>query len=115
MLQCPAYGFGLIALEAGKAGPEQLFVAFGDHRFGERIGLRKQAVGLVACVVDALPSFAFALQRADLNDPAGVDCERPDGAVLLNGLRLGAGGGIGVTGSACAACDGDGGCVTRTS
>ena len=38
-LQGPAYRLGLIAIEAGEARPEQLLVALGDHRFGERVGL----------------------------------------------------------------------------
>src|SRR5260370_30156301 len=97
-LQGPADRFGLIAVEAGEAGPEQLPVAFGDDRFGKRIGLRKQAAGLTARRIDALPRLAFALQRADLNDPSGVGGDRLDGADLLNGnrLRLGAGSRIGV-------------------
>ena len=82
-LQRPADRFGLIAVEAGEAGPEQLPVALGDDRFGERIGLRKQAAGLIARRIDALQRFAFALQRADLDDPSGVDGDRLDGAVLL--------------------------------
>src|ERR1700681_656988 len=101
MLQRSAYRFGLIVIEAGEAGPEQFAVAFGDDRFGERIGLRKQAVGLIARRVDALQRFAFAFQRADLDDPSRVGRDRLDGAVLLDGLlldglRLRAGSGIGV-------------------
>ena len=46
--QRPAHRFGLIAVEAGETGAEQLPVTFGDDRFGERIGLAEQAVGLVA-------------------------------------------------------------------
>lgn len=88
MLQGPAHRFRLIAVEAGKTGPEQLSVAFGHHRFGERIGLGEQAVGLTARRVDALQRFTFAFQRADLNDPSGVDGERLVGGVLLGGLRL---------------------------
>ena len=65
--------FGLVAVEPGEAGAEQLPVALGDHRFGERIGLAEQAAGLVAGGIEALPGLAFALQRADLDDPAGVD------------------------------------------
>ena len=30
--QRPAYRFGLIAVEAGEAGAEQLAIALGDHR-----------------------------------------------------------------------------------
>ena len=72
-------------VEAGKAGPEQLSVAFGDDRFGEGISLVEQAMGLAARGFDALPCFALALQRADLDDPSGVGRFRFDGAVLLNG------------------------------
>src|SRR6202022_1796216 len=53
-LQRPAYRFGLVALEAGEARPEQLPVAFGDDRLGERIGLGQQAAGLIARRIDAL-------------------------------------------------------------
>src|SRR5882757_6439514 len=60
-LQRPAHGFGLIAVEAGEAGAKQLAVTFGDHRFGERVGLAEQATGLVARGVDAFARFAFAL------------------------------------------------------
>ena len=99
MLQRSAYRFGLIVIEAGEAGPEQFAVAFGDDRFGERIGLCKQAVGLIARRVDALQRFAFAFQRADLNDPSIVDGTRLGRADLGDGLRLrclGAGSGVGV-------------------
>src|SRR5580704_13770908 len=98
-LQRPTYGFRLIAVEAGEAGSKQLSVAFGDHRFGERISLVEQAVGLAARGINTLPGFAFALQRANLNDPSRVGGLWFDGTVLLNGLRLrlGAGGGIGVS------------------
>ena len=48
VLQGPAHRFGLITIEAGEAGPEQLFFALGDDRFGERISLVEQAVGLTA-------------------------------------------------------------------
>ena len=92
MLQRSAYRFGLIVIEAGEAGPEQFAVAFGDDRFGERIGLRKQAVGLIARRVDALQRFAFAFQRADLNDPSIVDGDR------LGRADLGTGCGCGVWG-----------------
>src|SRR5258708_25590424 len=71
-LQRPAYRFGLVAVEAGETSREQLPVAFGDNRLGKRIGLGKQAAGLVARRLNALPRFAFAFQRADLNDPSGV-------------------------------------------
>ena len=53
-------------------------------------------MGLIARRVDALPGFAFALQRADLDDPSGVGGDGLDGAVLLNGLRLRRGSGIGI-------------------
>ena len=42
-LQRPAYRFGLIAVEACEAGPEQLPVTLGDDRLGKRIGLGEQA------------------------------------------------------------------------
>src|SRR3954468_8206408 len=93
-LQHPAHRFGLIAVEAGKAGPEQLLFALGDDRLGKRISLRQQSVGLVARRIDALQGFGLALQRADLNDPAGAGCDRLAGAVLLNGQRLDPGGWI---------------------
>jgi len=35
-----------------------------------------------------LAGFAFAFQRADLNDPSGVDCDRLDGRRSAEGLRL---------------------------
>ena len=63
----------------------------GDDRLGERIGLAEQAAGLVAGKVDPLLGFAFAFQRADLDDPAGADYGRGgrlDRAVLLCGLLL---------------------------
>ena len=91
MLQRPAYRLGLIAVEAGETGPVQLLVALGDDRLGERIGLREQPAGLIAGRVEALLGFVLALERADLNDPAGVDRDLLVGAVLLDGLRLGAG------------------------
>ena len=94
MLQGPTYRFSSIAVEAGKAGPEQLSVAFGNDRLCKRIGVGEQAAGLAARRVDALPRFVLAFQRADLNDPAGADGERPDGAALLNGLWLRRGIGI---------------------
>jgi hypothetical protein len=72
VLQRPAHRFGLIAIEAGETGPEQLAFALGDDRFGERISLVEQAVGLTARGVDTLTRFAFAFQRADLNDPSGM-------------------------------------------
>src|SRR3979409_1113992 len=56
-LQGPANRFGLIAIEAGEAGPEQLLVAFSDHRFGKWIGFGEQAAGLTARRFDALPGF----------------------------------------------------------
>ena len=84
-LQRPAHRFGLIAIEAGEAGPEQLPFALCDDRFGKRIGLRKQAAGLAARRFEPLPRFAFSFQRADLNNPSGMGCERLDCAVLLNG------------------------------
>ena len=92
-LQRPADRFGLIALEAGEAGAEQLAVILGNDRLGEGIGLAEQAAGLIARQIDARAGFAFAFQRADLDDPAGVgDGGRGlDGAVLLDGLRLGIG------------------------
>ena len=72
MLQRAARRFGLITIEAGEAGSEQLSFALGDHRFGERISLIEQATGLSARGFNALARFAFALQRADLNDPSGM-------------------------------------------
>ena len=93
----PARRFGLIAVEAGKAGPEQLSVTLGNDGFRERIGLAEQAAGLIARRVDAQPRFALALQRTDLNDPSGMGCDGLDGPVLLNGLRLGTGSGLGVS------------------
>src|SRR4051812_528642 len=83
--QRPAYGFRLIAVEPGETGAVQLLVALGDHRLGERIGLAEQAAGLLAGGVEALAGFALGLQRADLDDPAGMGGNRLDGAVLLNG------------------------------
>src|SRR5260370_13287239 len=77
-LQGPADRFGLVAIEAGEAGPEQLPVALGEDRFSERIGLCQQAAGLTARGIDALPRFALALQRADLHDPSGVGRDRLD-------------------------------------
>src|SRR5258708_34038055 len=65
VFQRPGYRFGLIAVEAGEAGPEQFSVAFGDDRLGERIGFREQAVGLIARGLDALQRFALAFERAD--------------------------------------------------
>ena len=70
--QCLAHGFGLVALKTGETGAEQLSVVLGDDRLGKRIGLRKQAARLAACGLDALLGFAFAFERADLNDPSGV-------------------------------------------
>src|ERR1700730_10878641 len=93
-LQCPAYRLGLVVVEAGKAGAKQLLVAFGDDRLSERIGVSEQAAGLIARRVDALPGLAFTFQCADLNDPSGAGGDRLDGAGLLNGLRLWAGGRI---------------------
>src|ERR1700761_3818466 len=84
-LQGLAYRFGLIAVEAGKAGPEQLAVALGRDRLGERLGFAEQAVGTVACRVDALLGFAFALERTDLDDPAGVHDRRLARNVLRDG------------------------------
>src|ERR1700733_13288258 len=81
VLQRPAHRFGLIAIEAGEAGPEQLSFALGDDRFGERVGLVEQAVGLTARGFDAQAGFAFAFQRSDLNDPSGVGGFGLDGAV----------------------------------
>ena len=56
-------------------------------------------LGLIACCIDALPCLAFALERADLNDPSGMGRghDRLDCASLLEGLRLGARRGIGVS------------------
>src|SRR5580658_3902867 len=87
-LQRPANRLGLVAVKTGEASPEQLSVALGDDRFGERIRLRKQAAGLVTGDLDALPGLAFALQGADLNDPSGVGGNRLDRAVLLHSLWL---------------------------
>src|SRR5207253_5039028 len=67
-LQCFADRFGLIALEAGEAGAEQLSVILGNDRLGEGIGLAQQAAGLAAGKFDPLLGFAFAFQRADLDD-----------------------------------------------
>src|ERR1700730_19221596 len=75
-LQGPACRFGLIAVEAGEACPEQLLVAFADDRFGKRIGLGEQSFGLGARRFDPFLSFCFAIQSTDLNDPAGVDRDR---------------------------------------
>ena len=47
-LQRLAHRLGLIAVEAGEAGPEQLPFALGDDRFGEGLGLGKQVAGLAA-------------------------------------------------------------------
>ena len=69
-LQRLADRFGLVAFEAGEAGAEQLSIVLGDDRFGERIGLAEQAAGRAARGLDALLGFAFAFQRADLNDPS---------------------------------------------
>src|ERR1700687_3712067 len=101
-LQGPANCFCLVVVEAGEAGGDKLPVAFGADGFGKRIGVREQAAGLTARCLDALPRFALTLQRADLNDPAGVGGDRLDRAVLLNRLRrrlwlwLGAGSRVGV-------------------
>ena len=73
MPQGPAHRLGLIAIEAGEAGAEQLSVALGYDRLGKGIGLRQQAARLVARQIDALQRFVFAFQRADLDDPAGMD------------------------------------------
>src|SRR6185437_10378883 len=94
-LQGPAHCLGLVAIKSGEAGAIQLLVALGDNRFGKRIGLAEQAVGLASRRLDARPCFALAVQRANLDDPSGVGREWLDGAVLLNGLRPGAGIGVG--------------------
>jgi len=60
---------GTVWVEAGEAGPEQLSVALGDDRFGERIGLAEQAVGLAPRRLYALACLALAVERADL-EPA---------------------------------------------
>ena len=88
MLQRAANRLGLVAIKAGETGAEQLAVALGDDRFGKRIGLGEQAVGLAAGGFDALLSLVFAFERADLDDPSGVDRDRIDGGVLRGGPRL---------------------------
>src|SRR4030081_3675345 len=44
-LQRLADRFGLIALEAGEAGAEELAIILGNDRLGEWIGLAQQAAG----------------------------------------------------------------------
>ena len=88
MLQRAANRLGLVAIKAGETGAEQLAVALGDHRFGKRIGLGEQAVGLAASGLDPLLGFVLAFERADLDDPSGVDRGRLDGGLLRSGLRL---------------------------
>ncbi len=58
--------------------------------------LPSRRAGLGAGEIDALQGFAFAFQRADLDDPAGAGCGRLDRTVLSHGLRLGAGRRIGL-------------------
>ena len=87
-LQSPAHRLGLVAVETGKPRAKQLLVALGDDRLGKRIGPAEQAVGLGARSFDTLMRFAFAVERADLNDLAGAGGDRRDRAVLLDGLRL---------------------------
>jgi hypothetical protein len=83
-----ADSFGLITFKTGEAGAKQRSIVLGDNRFGEWIGLREQTARLTACGFDALLGFAFALERANLNDPSGVADDRLRGAALLNSLRL---------------------------
>src|SRR5258708_12033422 len=54
VFQRPAYRFGLIAVEAGEAGPEQFSVAFGDDRLGEPTAFPHHALALIP---PALPAF----------------------------------------------------------
>src|SRR5258705_317284 len=82
-----AHGLRLTAVQACKTGAEQGSVVLGDHGVGERIGLAEQAMGLAACGLDALLRLAFALQRADLNNPAGMNDGRLGRAVLRGSLR----------------------------
>jgi hypothetical protein len=78
-LQCPADLLGLVPLEAGEAGTEQLANVLGNDRLGERIGLVEQAAGLVAGEIDTGAGFAFAFETADLDDPAGAGVDDPAG------------------------------------
>src|SRR5712675_1825558 len=78
-LQRPAHRLGLIALQPRKAGAEQFSVILGDDRLGKGIGLVEHAAGLVAGGLDALSRFAFAFQRADLDDPSAAGGGRDDG------------------------------------
>ena len=53
--------------------------------------LLSRLLALFRAEIDPLLGFAFAFQRADLDDPAGADCDRGgrlDRAVLLHGLLL---------------------------
>src|SRR4030088_2395488 len=87
-LQRLADRFGLIALEAGEAGAEQLAIILGNDRLGERIGLAQKAAGLVPREIDPGTGLSFAFQRADLDDPAAVgDGGGGRNRLLLNGLR----------------------------
>ena len=83
-LQGLANRFGLIALQSGEPRAVELAVAFRHHRLGEGVRLAEQAAGLIARRIDALLSFAFAFERADLNDPAGMG-HGLDGQVVLSG------------------------------
>ncbi len=63
---------GLISLEAGEADTEQLAIVSGNNQLGEGMGLAEQATGPAAREIDTGAGIAFAFQRADLDDPAGV-------------------------------------------
>ncbi len=58
MFQRAANRLGLIVMQAGETGADQLAVA-GDDRFGKRIGLGEQAMGLAADDLDALLGFVL--------------------------------------------------------
>ena len=100
-LQRPAYRLGLVALEAGEPGAEQFSIVLGDDRLGERIGLVEQAARLTAGEIDALARLAFALERADLDDPSGMG---RGGSGLAGDVLLrwfGAWRGVGIAATAC--------------
>ena len=88
MLQRAANRLGLIVIKAGETGADQLAVALGHDRFGKRIGLGEQAMGLAAGGLDALLGFVLAFERTDLDDPSGVDRDWLGGGVRRSGLRL---------------------------
>ena len=79
-LQRLADGFGLRALKSGKPGAVEFLVTPGDDRLGEGIGLAHHAARLFTGCVKPAAGLAFALQRADLDDPAGVAGDRFDRA-----------------------------------